>query len=121
MAKAATKAPKGTTKRRGRKKGDESAPATLTMGKTDGDPNQAQLEGFEEERDQNIESLVSQIVNNKTRIKEMQESNKELADELSQAMHAKGLTSYRCAGRVVTIIEGEESIQIKKAKASKSE
>lgn len=119
MAKAATKAPKGTTKRRGSKK--EDPPATLSMGKTDGDPNQSQLEGFEEERDANIESLVSQIVNNKTRIKEMQESNKELVDELSEAMHAKNLSQYRCAGRVITIIPGEESIQIKKAKASKSE
>lgn len=119
MAKAATKSPKGTTKRRGPKK--DQAPATLSMGKTDGDPNQSQLEGFEEERDQNIESLVSAIVNNKTRIKETQEKNKELVDELSEAMHAKNLSSYRCAGRVVTLIAGEESIQIKKAKASKSE
>jgi hypothetical protein len=114
-------AKKGVAKRRGGGTATADPPATLSMGKTDGDPNQSQLEGFEEERDQNIESLVSAIVNNKTRIKETQEKNKELVDELSEAMHAKGLTSYRCAGRVVTLIAGEESIQIKKAKASKSE
>jgi hypothetical protein len=34
----------------------------LSMGKTDGDPNQSQLEGMEEERVPEIEAIVSAIV-----------------------------------------------------------
>lgn len=99
----------------------KKAPDTISMGNTDHRPDQSQLEGMEDERIPAIETCVQSLVTNKTRIKEMQEQNKEYADELAGLLHKHELTSYRCCGRVVTLIAGEETVQIKKAKASKAE
>ena len=109
-------------KKPGRPKGSKGKPAKgVSMGKADGDPNQGQLEGMEEERIAEIEQVMSSIVNNRTRIKELREQNSELGDELAGLLHTHELTSYRCAGRVATLMPGEETIVIKKAKQTKHE
>jgi len=108
---AATKRSKSLAKKKATKKGGKAS-----LGKSNADPNQKPLPGFEQIKVVSIESTIKKIVQKKSQRLRLKEDVDDLLSRIPGLFKKHKLNSYTCLGKTVIVEPGSDVVKIKKAK-----
>ena len=108
---ATSKRKQSLAKKKAAKKGGKAS-----LGKSNADPDQKPLPGFEQIRLPTIETTIKKIVEKKSQRSRLKEDVDDLLSKIPGLFKKHKLNSYTCLGKTVIVEPGSDVVKIKKAK-----